>query len=271
MKLPIRMPGWVLLLHLLFPLLPGAALAVPPQPFSVGERLEYTMTWFGINVGTGTLEIEDREDYKGREAYRIISTAQSNKYLAWLFPVQDRIESLVDANDIFSYKIDVNQHHGMRRVRKQIVFDQEKKEAIMTFKGKERIYPIPEKVQDSLSCLYYFRTVKDLSVGNPVYIDVHESKKNWRLEIDVLGRERVTVPMGTYDTVKVVAKVQYEGVLLDKGDVFLWLTDDIRKVPVLIAGKVSIGPFTASLVSGAIPGLNPAPGIDSGHKERATP
>jgi hypothetical protein len=234
--------------------------AAPAAPFFVGEKLVYTMDWFGINVGTGILEVESREDYKGNDVYRIVSSAKSNSYLSWLFPVEDRIESLVDTKDIFSYRIDVNQHHGMRRVKKRIVFDPEKKEAILTFKGKERYYPIPGKVQDSLSSLYYFRTVKELSVGKPVYIDVHESKKNWKLEIDVLDRERITVPAGTFDTVKVVAKVRYEGVLLDKGDVFMWVSDDERKIPVQIKGKVSIGPFTASLISDNLPaGIYPPP------------
>jgi hypothetical protein len=267
----MRIPPWAagLFLLALLPLVPASA--SPARPFDVGERLVYTMDWFGVTVGTGVLEIESRETYRNREVFKIVSSAKSNSYLSWLFPVQDRIVSLVDAKDIFSYRIDVNQHHGLRRVQKSIVFDQDKKEAILTFKGKERSYPIPERVQDSLSSLYYFRTVKELTVGKPVYIDVHESKKNWKLEIDVLDRERITVPKGTFDTVKVVAKVRYEGVLLDKGDVYMWVSDDERKIPIQIKGKVSIGPFTASLVDDQLPPAGESSGSAAGRIERSAP
>lgn len=224
-------------------------------PFSEGERLVYDITWLGMNVGTGILEVKPKETYRNKETSRIISTARSNNLISFFFPVEDQIESLVDANGIFSYFIQVRQHHGLRRVNKEILFDQEQHQATMIYKGKTRIYSIPPRVQDSLSSLYFFRTFGDLTIGQSVFINVHESKKNWRLEVQILGRERIKVPIGTFDTIKTKARVRYEGVLMDKGDVYLWITNDERKVPILMKGRITVGSITASLVSGSLPTL----------------
>ena len=222
-------------------------------PFAAGERLVYNITWLGINVGTGVLEVKPKESYQNKEAFRIISTARSNDLISFFFPVEDEIESWVDANGIFSYFIQISQHHGLRRVSKEVLFDQEQHQATMVYKGKTRTFPIPPRVQDSLSSLYFFRTLEDLPIGRSVFIDVHESKKNWRLEIQILGHERITVPIGTFDTIKTKATVQYEGVLMDKGDVYIWFTNDERKIPVLMKGRITIGTITATLASGDLP------------------
>jgi hypothetical protein len=251
----------LLILALLIPgVLAGSnPIAASPNPYGVGEKLTYDLTWFGIHVGTGVLEVESREDYGDRDAFRVVSSAKSNKVLSVFFPVDDRVESTMDADEAYSYYIRVIQRHGARIVDKTIRFNHETRTATMVYKGKTREFPIVNKAKDSLSSLYFFRTIKDLRIGDSVYIDVHESKKNWRLEVEILGREEITVPMGTFNTLKTKAKVRYEGVLMDKGDVFVWVSDDNRKIPVLIKGKVSIGPFTASLSSGVLPELSAMP------------
>ena len=237
----------------------GLFLSAEAAPFSEGERFAYDITWFGMKVGTGTLEVEAREFLQDKEIYRIVSTARSNKVISLFFPVRDRIETVVDANGIYPYSLHVKQRHGLRRVKKEILFDQEQHQATLVYKGKSQTYPIPPEVKDSLSCLYFFRTIDDLVVGESVYIDIHESKKNWRLEIQILGREQLTVPSGTFDVIKTKARVRYDGVLLNKGDVYAWFTDDQRKIPVKIVGKVKIGSFTASLVSASLPILVASP------------
>lgn len=234
----------------------GAAFqSVEAAPFTEGERFEYKITWFGMNVGTGTLGIEAKEFLQDKEIYRIVSTARSNKVISLFFPVRDKVESIVDAEGIYSYSLRVKQRHGPRRVKKEIYFDQEQHQATLIYKGKTRTYSIPPQVKDSLSSLYFFRTIDDLITGESVYIDVHESKKNWSLEIQILGREQVTVPMGNFATIKTRARVRYDGALLNKGDVYVWFTDDSRKVPVKIVGRVAIGSFTASLSSATLPTL----------------
>jgi len=244
--------------------LAAASLSMAPAPPSVpsfffGERLVYDISWGGIKVGEGVLQSEAGEPLNGREVFRIRSTATSNNFLSYIFPVKDRIESVIDANGLYPYKITVDQKHGFRQRYKEIQFDQDGHTAVLLSKGKESRYEVPPQVQDILSCLYYFRTFPQLENGTSVFIDVHESKKNYKLEIKILGRETLKTALGTIPTVKVKAVVMFEGILWDKGDLYLWLTDDARHIPVRMNGKVAIGSVTATLTQSEPQQLVPGP------------
>ena len=230
--------------------------------FNEGEKLVYDIKWLGMNVGQGRMEVKSREAYKDQEVFRIESIVKSNKFISFFFPVEDRVETIIDAKEFYSYKLSVKQRHGPRRVKKVINFDQKKHEATLKYKNKERTYEIPSEAKDSLSSLYFFRAIPNLVIGESVFIDVHASKKNWLLEIEILKRERISVPVGTFDTIKVKAKVRFEGILMDKGDVYMWLTDDERRIPVKINADIALGSIMANLGSLSLPDLVAFPARD---------
>jgi hypothetical protein len=70
------------------------------------------------------------------------------------------------------------------------------------------------------------------------------------VEVQVLKKERVSVPAGTFDTVVVKPILKSEGIFLRKGDVYIWLTDDDKKIPVKMKSKVKVGAINAVLVGG---------------------
>jgi hypothetical protein len=78
-------------------------------------------------------------------------------------------------------------------------------------------------------------------------IDVHDGGKNWSVEIQTLGREKLKTPLGEFDTIKIRTYPKYEGVFMHKGEIFIWLTDDARKVPLLMKSKIAIGSIIATL------------------------
>ncbi|NIP40434.1 DUF3108 domain-containing protein, partial [Candidatus Saccharibacteria bacterium] len=39
-------------------------------------------------------------------------------------------------------------------------------------------------------------------------------------------KEKITIPAGTFDTIKVKPLLKSEGIFMRKGDVYIWLTDD---------------------------------------------
>ena len=215
--------------------------------FFFGERLVYDISWAGLRVGEAVLQSESGERFNGRDVFHLVSTARSNKFLSYFYPVNDRVESIIDAKGLYSYKITLDQKHGVWQRNRVVQFDQDEHTAEWLAKGRTSKFNIPPQVQDSLSSLYYFRTIPNLVTGTSVFIDVHESKKNWKLEVQILGREMISTAIGTVPTIKVKAIVLYEGLLMNKGDLYVWLTDDVRRIPVLMNGKVSIGSVTATL------------------------
>jgi len=224
------------------------------RPFQMGERLVYKVSYMGVPAGEAVMEVSEKIKFKGREVYHIVSTVESNDFISFFYPVKDRVESFVDAEEFYSHYIKINQRQGKKRRKKTIDFDQVLHRAIQIKTDKVKsevrteVFQIPPRVQDSLSSLYYFRMHQNLVPGESVFIDVHESKKNWELEIQVLGREELKTTLGTFKTIKAKALIRFEGVFMDKGDVTLWLTDDERHIPLLIRTKIKIGHINASLI-----------------------
>ncbi len=102
------------------------------------------------------------------------------------------------------------------------------------------------KVQDAASMMYFFRAF-DLKVGQKLESDVFVSKKVWKLEVEVLGKEKVKVPAGTFDTLKIKPKVSLNGQAQKKGEMTIWVTDDDRKIPVKMQSEIPLGTVNAVL------------------------
>ncbi len=220
-----------------------------PFPFTVGEKFTFDITWMGISAATATLEVFQKTKYKGNEVYHIVSTARSSKFISTFYSVEDMVETFVDAKEIFSYLLKVKQREGRYKSDKEIEFDQIKNKAYYRKMGsREEVFDVPPKVQDALSCYYYFRTLDNIKVGKSVFIETFENKKTWQLEVQVLGKEKIKTPAGEFDTIKLKPLLKFQGVFINKGDIYLWVTDDYRKIPVQMKSKVIIGYFTATLI-----------------------
>jgi len=225
---------------------PGTGARGELVPFGHGERLVYELSWYNLVGGTATLEVE-AADQGGTPVFRVRSLAKSNEFVSLFFPVEDRIESLIDRDGLYALRLDVHQQEGKRNRERLTEFDQVSHTATVMKQGERRVFDVPPAVQDSLSALYYFRSLPPIRVGQTVMINVHESSKNWRLAIVGLDRETVTTPAGTFHTVRTRAQVEFEGVFLDRGEVFIWFSDDARRLPVQMKSKIKIGKITARL------------------------
>lgn len=219
--------------------------------FVIPEVLQYDLTWAGVKAGEATLQIHD-----SGEEMKITSTARSAKWVSVFYTVNDVVESRVRKNQFepsivqpVHYRL--NLREGKHRKDKEVIFDHARLKAFYTdYIDNEKIeFEIPSLTFDSISSFYYLRTM-NLEVGKSVYVTVFDSKKVWNVEVQVLRKERVKVPAGEFDTIVVKPLMQSEGIFYRKGEIYIWLTDDKKRVPVLLKSKVKIGSITASLVGG---------------------
>jgi len=229
-------------------------------PFGVGEKMVFSVTWSGIHAGEATLEVKELLSYQGHEVFRIVSTAKTNKFFSVFYKLRDTLESLFDVQGLFSRRYRKVEYNGNQVSNREIIFDQEQN--MVLYKGK-RYYTLPG-VQDELSLFYYVRTL-DFQVGNSIYMDVFSSKKNWRVKANVLRKERITVPAGTFNTIVVEPEIKFDGIL-KTGNMTLWFTDDERKIPVKMKSNITIGSIEANLEKLQLAGT-PGEVSDKGDKE----
>jgi len=231
--------------------LSGAAFASGPTPlpFKPGERLTYEVTWMGMVGGEGVLSVGGEIDYKGHAVYLLKSEARSVGFVRKLYKVDDHTKSFFDLNKLVSHRVEINISEGNYRKRKVIEFDQERGEASYFINDKEpEIFKIDPKSQDSFSSLYAIRALgAKLTIGNPLFIPVFEDRKKYTLKVNVVRRERLSLPQGMIDTVVLEPQLKTEGIFSRKGKMTLWLTDDEALTPVVVSSKVLIGAFYATL------------------------
>ena len=215
----------------------------------VPEKLVFSLSWTGIPVGIATQEIVDEGEMR-----RIVSTARSNDWLSTFFPVDDRTESLLEKSGPFPGKTRTFKmlFKEGRRVRdREISFNAAGRIAHYHDRksGKQLSIALEPDTFDIYSSFYYVRH-QPLEPGKSLYINVLDSKKLHRIEVRVLQRERITVPAGDFNTIKIEPMVKPVGVFEGKRGAYIWLTDDERRIPVKAQTRVTVGSVTAVLTGG---------------------
>jgi hypothetical protein len=218
------------------------------RPFHPGEKLTYNISWSKVlTAGTAVMEVRKEKDTADRTVFRFVSTARTTGMVDKAYTVRDTVQSVVDGETLESISYDLDQRHGSRKKKRRLTFDHVNRKVSAVADGVESTADIPEHAQDALSSLYYVRATPAFVVGKPVMVGIHDSGKNWAVEVHVLGRERISTPVGEFDTVKVKTYPKYEGVFMHKGEIFMWLTDDQRRIPVLMKSTITIGSIVAQL------------------------
>ncbi|HET6347737.1 MAG TPA: DUF3108 domain-containing protein [Candidatus Krumholzibacteria bacterium] len=217
---------------------PGAA------PFGAGERLVYSVQYGLVTAGEATLEVRNLATLDGRTCYRIVSDARTNEFFSKFFEVRDRYESYMDTTELYSRRYEKHVREGKFKSDDVVDFDQTAHRA----RYKDKVVPIPPRTQDVLSAMYYVRTLP-LEVGQAISLANHTDGKNYPLVIKVLRREHVKVDAGEFDCIVVEPILRGPGVFTQQGRLTVWLTDDKRRMPVLMKSKVVIGHVAAILKS----------------------
>lgn len=216
--------------------------------FDIPEKLDFDIRWLGIKAGESSLEVTTQED--GR--IRIVSTAKSAKWIDIIYKVRDRAVSLIgNSPDWQPVNYRLKTREGRRRKDREIIFGHDGNKALFVDhrKGEKKEYELPERIYDPLSAFYVVRGY-DLEVGKSAYVPMFDSKRVYDVEVKVLKKERVKVPAGTFDTILVHPVMKSEGIFASKGEMYIWLTDDEKRIPVKLKAKVKIGSVYAELVGG---------------------
>jgi LysM repeat protein len=213
--------------------------------FAEGERLTFAVQYFNVTAGYATLSITETVTESGRPCLHILALAKTHPFFETFFKVQDRIDSYIDKDALISWAYEKHLHEGGYKADASYVYDQRAHLMLEPAKGKQ--VAIAPDTQDVLSCFYWFRNL-DMTVGSHSSIPVADDMmKTYVLGVDVLKKERVSTLAGDFDCVEVQPHLQSDGVFQQKGEVYIWLTDDARRIPVKIRSKIAIGSININL------------------------
>jgi hypothetical protein len=230
------------------PSVSGPAIAKPRSEYSfpVGQTFVYGAVWRVFNAGIATLRMEQA----GPE-HRVVGAANAVGSAAVLYHVQDRYESFIDPATFCSRNSSRQIEEGRRRVDTNITFDYSHSKAVLEQKNlkkntdKHEEHPIPNCVTDVLSAIYYVASLP-LQVGSTYRFPLSDGGEALTVDVHVEGKEQVKTPAGTFNTIRVQPETP-NGLLKDKGKIWVWYSDDSARIPVQVRTHMYWGTLTFTL------------------------
>ena len=223
------------------------------RAFGPGEKLTFEVTALSMVGGYGTIEVGEPVTVQNRPCYPLSAKATAAFPFSLMFQVHDVQTSYFDAVDFIPWKFENDVLEGKHKAQNLELYDQLKHKVVRSRDGKP-----PEELdvapftQDIISCFYYFRLLP-MEVGKNYSIPAHADGKNYNLIVEVIKKEKITIPSGTYDCLLIKPHVRYATVFRNTDDIDIWLTDDERHMPVLVRSKIFIGNVEAVLIDATLP------------------
>lgn len=234
------------------------------DPFRVGERVTLEMSYFGVTAGDVTIEVRPFVKVNGRKSYFFMGRAITTSIFAMFYAVDDWFETYVDYETLvpYSYALHVKESKQLRETRsifnwktgtatwwdKKINSDKKVEE-------NKKTWDIPPFSQNVFSAAYYVRAFQ-LRPGKKIAYRIAHEGENLIITIDVIRKERIKTPIGELNTLVLKPKIELDGVFKPVGDIFMWVTDDDRKMLVKVESKIKIGSIVG-IVKKLEPGIQP--------------
>jgi hypothetical protein len=208
--------------------------------FPIGETYVFAVEWHLFNAGTATVRMDP---VNGQ--HRVTAIAESAGVVNTLYKVHDHFEAMSDPHTFCSLAINKHTEEGPHKRDTMVKFDYTQKKAVLSEKNlktgeqKQEQTDIPGCVTDVITGFYYLASLP-LQPGNHTVFPINGGGKTTIAEAKVESRERIKVPAGTFQTVRVHIEA-VSGPLQGKGSVLVWYSDDANHTAVQMRSKLGWG------------------------------
>ena len=243
---------------------PQAGRQMPNTAFAVGEKLTFQISYGLIKAGTAKMTVPDTQHVAGRPCYHVMTTAKSNAFISAFFTVRDTVRTYMDLEGLYPHYYEKHLNEGGYHANRSVQYFQDENRVIYTksrirkkrTRTKVDTAQVPPFSQDILSAFYFVRTLP-LKVGQAVEVPVYGEGKFYPLRVMVHKREKIKVPAGRFKCLLIEPVLQSEGIFKQDGRLQIWVTDDARRMPVLMKSKVAIGSIDCKLTKAKFPKTEP--------------
>ncbi len=221
-----------------------------------GEKLHYTISWGFVTAGNALMEVRPLPE----EKTEIWSFAWNNGFFENIYPVADTVYSRMRNKEFLPEVFRKTLHEGSYHNRSVIRYDRVGEKAWLS----DTVFtdPVKRKIKRSadtviaitgmerciLTAFYLVRTM-DLEVGREARFSAVSGKKRYDLRVVVHNREKVKTAAGSFDCIKVEPILDGDGLFNASGRLFIWLSDDEKRLPVLMKSEIKLGSIRAELTN----------------------
>jgi ribosomal protein S17E len=225
------------------------ATLAPPRPgftFPDKQTLTYTVDWRVFPAGTAVLHFESTGDSE-----RITANADTIGAINLLFHVTDKFQSTFDRAKGCTSEFDKQTIEGRRQITSTLKLDYAQNKSILDEKNlvtkqtKHVEAAVPGCMTDLLSGIYYAAS-QPMEVGKSFVIPVVDAMHIVPVTMKVEGREEIKTSLGSFKTLRIQPTAD-AGVVKNRGNIWIWYTDDERHLPVQMRARLFWGTITFRL------------------------
>ena len=211
---------------------------------TISERLTYDVEWRLIHAGTVVVETQKSHAQLTLDSAGLVST-------------------LIKIHDVYGVNFDdpfcatsalMDSQEGKRHHETRITYDRAENRA--TFLERDMVknsvmhsgqIHTPGCVQEVIGALLKLRGMT-VEPGQSVQIPMSDGRRSAAVKVEAQEREEVKTPAGMVNAVRYEANMLNGVVYTRKGSVFVWLTDDARRLPVQIRLRMQFPIGTVTLL-----------------------
>jgi len=213
-------------------------------PFSVGERLNYDVSWGKLpSVGKVSFEVRQQGMLGANRVFEFYGEASTVGAARSLISVNDQASSFVLVDSLLPVKTDLRLREGRRTKMTSATYDWSQKSATLTNGTNVQIQP---GTLDLLS-LYYVIRAADLKVGKTYSFPFLDANHRMQfVKVNVVKQESIGGPMGTRDTLQL-------DILTPDPSPFLlaqvWVSNDTKRLPIYFVTATRFGELRFQMTS----------------------
>jgi hypothetical protein len=222
----------------------------PPRPgfsFPQKQTLTYAVDWRVFPAGTATIHFESTGNIE-----RLTANADTVGAINLLFHVNDRFQSAFDRERGCTYEFNKQTVEGRRQISSALRLNYAQTKSVLDEKnlvsGKSKHLEsyVPSCATDLLTGVFYASS-QQIELGKSFVIPVVDAMHVVPVTMKVEGREEIKTPLGTFKTLRVQPMAD-AGVVKNRGNIWIWYTDDERHLPVQMRARLFWGTITFHLI-----------------------
>ncbi len=216
----------------------------------LAEHFSYTIEWKLIEAGRAQMISSAAPGSAGHR--QVDLKLQSVGLVSRLYKVDDLYRASLDGSNCVS-AVFMKSEEGRRQRETRITFDASRRKAnyleqdlVKNSVVLQKEIDVPACVHDVLGALYALRT-KNVPLGHFADLPMSDGKKSITIKVEAQEREEVKTPAGKFQAVRYEAFLFNNQLYRRKARVFVWLTDDDRRLPVQFRVRLGLAVGTISV------------------------
>ncbi|TZF80919.1 DUF3108 domain-containing protein [Pedobacter sp. BS3] len=215
--------------------------------FQPGEQLRYKLKYGFLTAAEATLNVEESDvRFDNRPVYHLVAQGKTSGSFDIFYKVRDRYDSYIDRETLLPYLYTENIRESNYRRTDKARFYQDQHKIVSnrgTFKGSRQTF-------DMVSAFYFARSLDLTGVKSGDTFTMYYFLKDevTDLKIEYIGKERVKTPLGYVNCLKFSPSIQPGRIFKKDSRLYLWISDDINRIPVKAQVEILVGSVTMEIV-----------------------